>query len=143
MIINICHDQQELAVRITQPGCSGGQVIDHDLFLLRIQAPHCPHLLKSPICLTGCWPQHREPFFDPNCPPHELPALVYPALKTDEEGRIVFRFDSLLHKLPKGRYIGTIIFDGTPITELDLDLCSIPFLVDEAVVVTSQTDEDC
>lgn len=138
-IIRICQGQPELALRIVQPGCGGGQLIEYERIRMVIQAPHCEHRLKSPLVFNGCWPGFNTPWRD-SPPPHELPALIYPAFDTNEYGETVFRFDDKLYALPPGRYFAFIEFtNGTLITRLDLDLCNSPFLVDTARV----TEEPC
>lgn len=138
-IIRICQGQPELALRIVQPGCEGGQLIEHEHIRLVIQAPHCEHRLKSPLVFNGCWPGFTTPWRD-DIIPHEIPALIYPAFTTNEQGETVFRFDDKLYKLPPGRYFGNVEFsNGTLITKLDLDLCTIPFIIDRARV----TEQPC
>ncbi|MBQ3569593.1 MAG: hypothetical protein IJA20_02845 [Methanocorpusculum sp.] len=136
-IVKICQGQPELAVRLVQPGCGGGQLVDVDNLRLVIKAPECNHLLKSPIIMTGCWPGYDNLPRLGETPPHELPAVVYPAFDTNDNGDIIFRFDKQLFELPPGRYWGYVeLANGTILTKLDLDLCFTPVLVD-AVSVTS------
>ena len=135
-IIKICQGQPELAVRLVQPGCHGGQLVDSSNVRMVIKAPECNHLLKSPIIMTGCWPGYKNIPRYGELPPHEYPALIYPAFTTNDKGEIIFRFDNQLYNMPPGRYIGYVeLIDGTPLVQLDLDLCYAPVLVD-AVTVT-------
>ena len=138
VITRICQGQPELAVRLVQPGCDGGQLIDCNNIRLVISAPSCPCLLKSPLLFTGCWPGYDTPWED-NVRPDELPALVYPAFDINDKGETVFRFDDKLYKMPPGRYIGSIeLNDGRRLAELDIDLCTQPVIID-SVTVTSKT----
>lgn len=133
-ITRICWGQPELAVRLVQPGCNGGQLIDYEHIRLVITAPACPYRLKSEQVFYGCWPSYETPWSD-GILPHELPALVYPAFDTNDEGEIVFRFDSHLWKLPPGRYIGSVeLNDGRQLAELDIDLCTTPVIIDKTRV---------
>lgn len=144
-IIRICQGQPELAVRIVQPGC-GSQLIDFQNIRLVIQAPNCTCIPCSPIIVSGCWPGYPGPFDEPRCPISKLPALVYPAFNTNADGETVFRFDRRLWSLPTGRYFGNIEFNnGTPIDRLDIDLCTIPFLVDKVSITQEPCSEsgDC
>lgn len=151
-IIRICQGQPNLSVVISQHGCDGGQVINHEDIRLAIFAPHCKHVLKSPWQLCGCWPQHRHmavpnQYWDEACgcldylriPPHEIPVLIYPAFDTDDEGAVVFWFDDELWKRPPGRWIGEVqTRSGHVLVTLDLDLCTVPFITDK-VSITSET----
>lgn len=144
-IIRICQGQPELAVRIVQPGC-GGQLINFEDIRLVIQAPHCDCMPCSPFIVNGCWPGYPGPFGEPACPASELPALVYPAFDTNDKGETVFKFDNRLWSLPPGRYFGNIEFNnGMAIDRLDIDLCTIPFLVDRVSVTHEPCSEsgDC
>ncbi len=136
-IVRICQGQPELAVRLVQPGCDGGQLIDWEHVRLVIKAPHCPHLLKSPMIFTGCWPGWETPWTN-QVLPHELPALVYPAFDTNDDGETVFRFDKNLYTLPPGRYEGRVeLSNGALLSVLDIDLCTMPTIIDK-VSVTSK-----
>lgn len=136
-IIRICQGQPELAVRLVQPGCEGGQLINHEDIRLVIRAPECNRRLKSEQVFTGCWPGYDTPWSD-GIYPHEFASLVYPAFDTNENGDTVFRFDRNLWKLPPGRYWGFVEFNnGQLITKLDLDICNMPILLD-AVTLTSE-----
>lgn len=136
MIIQICQNQPDLALRIAQPGCSGQQLIDYESVRMVIRAPHCPCLLKSPIVRDGCW-LYNEPIRPENILPHELPAIVYDAFSVNDDGEIVFKFDALLWRMPPGRYIGHVEFkNGCPIVQVDIDLCSRPYIVDRATPVS-------
>lgn len=134
-IIKICQGQPELAVRLVQPGCNGGQLVDYENLRLVIKAPECNRLLKSPIIMTGCWPGYDNLPRLGELPPHEYPALVYPAFDINENSEVVFRFDHQLLELPPGRYWGYIeLNNGTVLAKLDLDLCSSPVLIDTVSV---------
>lgn len=143
-ITRICWGQPELAVKLVQPGCNGGQLIDYEHVRLVIQAPHCKCRLKSELIFTGCWPGYETPWTDAVYP-HELPALVYPAFDTNDKGETVFRFDDQLWHLPPGRYWGILEFnDGRPIAKLDIDLCTTPVLIDSvSVTQTPCNSNDC
>lgn len=133
MIIQVCQNQPELTLRIVQPGCNGGQLLDYTQLRLVIRAPECKFLLKSPIYREGCW--LYNPPGEHEVPPHELPAIIYEGFDCNDKREVVFRFDSLMWKLPPGRYFGYVEYkDGTPITKVDLDLCTIPFIVDKATL---------
>lgn len=139
VITRICKGQPELAVRLVQPGCMGGQLVTENLRLV-ITAPQCQCHLKSPLLFTGCWPGFTTPWSDAVYP-HELPAVVYPAFETNDDGDVVFRLDDLLWKMPSGRYIGTIEFNnGQVLTELDIDLCNFPVLIDTVTVTGADCD---
>lgn len=138
-IIRISYGQPDIAVRLVEPGC-GSQVIDYEHIRLVIQAPHCPEeSCLSPLEFCGCWPG-----FDTSktCrPPHEHGILIYDAFDRTDDGEIIFRFDSKLWKLPSGRYIGSVeIKDGPCLAKLDLDLCSVGYLIDR---VTTGKSGDC
>ena len=133
-ITKICFGQSELRIRLVQPGCGGGQLVNDTDVRLVIAAPYCNHRLKSPQLFLGCWPGFDTPWCS-DALPHELPAIVYPAFTVDENGDTVFRFDGKLWQLPPGRYIGTIEFnDGRIIAKLDIDLCNDPVLLDRVSV---------
>lgn len=144
--IEICHGQRELAVKIVQPGCEGSQLLDLDLKLV-ISAPVCPaHIMKSPQHWVGCF-VHPAPELLVSTIPHELPPVVYPAFRIDLEGRVVFYLDDLLFSRPKGRYIGRIVlprhlqetaYDGECLVELDIDLCTKPWIVSEVAINSVQ-----
>lgn len=137
MITKICYGQSELSIRLVQPGCDGGQVVNWRDVRMVIAAPHCDHRLKSPQVFRGCWPGFETPWSDAVYP-HELPALVYTAFETNDEGETVFRFDDKLWRMPPGRYIGTIEFtNGTVLAQLDLDLCNSPVIVDRVRVTSA------
>lgn len=61
----------------------------------------------SPWYLTGCWPGKRTGVDVANWRP-DFPAIVYDAFELDPDGRIVFRLDERLHRLPPGRYTGAV-----------------------------------
>jgi len=132
-------------VRIIQPGCNGGQLINSDDIRLVIQAPDCGCAGQSPFIVYGCWPGYDGPIGEAHIPPHDRPALVYPAFDINDEGDTIFRFDRRLWTMPGGRYIGTIEFNnGDIIDQIDIDLCTIPFLVDRVSITLEVCSEgDC
>lgn len=133
-ITKICFGQSELCIRLVQPGCDGGQLVNYQDVRLVIAAPYHNHRLKSPQLFRGCWPGFDTPWCD-DVYPHEMPALVYPAFDTNEDGDTVFRFDDKLWQLPPGRYVGTIEFNnGMRLAQLDIDLCNAPVIVDRVSV---------
>lgn len=139
VITRICKGQPELAVKLVQPGCQGGQLVGYEGIRLVITAPECACRLKSELRFTGCWPGYTTPYSDSNRI-HDVPALVYPAFDINAKGETVFRFDHLLWERPAGRYIGTIeLNDGTKLATLDIDLCNIPVFIDSVSV----THESC
>lgn len=132
-IIKICEGQPSLAVRIVTPGCNGSQLVDYKQIRLVIVAPPrtpCEFPL-SPQEFSGCWPAHDvQKWNDSFILPETQPLLIYPAFEVNDDGDIVFLFDSKLWER-KGRYIGLVEFlDGTKILELDLDICSQKFVAD-------------
>ena len=133
-IVKICQNQPTLAVRITTPGCNGGQLVDYKQVRLVISAPelttHEP--LLSPLCFSGRWFGHDlKKWEDSFIPPDQLPLLIYPAFGTNDDGDIVFILDSQLWKRV-GRYVGSVEFnDGQKILELDLDICTTQFIADK------------
>lgn len=138
-ITKICQGQPYLSVRLSAPGCQGGQLIDYEKIRLVITAPQrttCEMPL-SRLHFTGCWPGHDtekyERQFDP---PDQRPIICYDAFKCSPDGDIVFRLDAMLYKvLPPGRYVGLIEFkNGTPIVKLDIDLCFDQFVLDRVTV---------
>lgn len=136
MIIQICQDQPEIALCIVQPGCTGQQLIDAGLRLV-IRRPDCYCCRTPPILRKGCWLYNPpKPYHEP----HELPALVYDAFEVNDEGLIVFRLDDLFFEYPPGRYSGTVELKpcSTPIVQVDIDLCSIPFVLSEAQVTSKR-----
>lgn len=129
-IIQICRGQPELAVRLVQPGCRGGQLVDYRNIRLVIQAPTCHGRQASHLCFKGCWPGHNTPW-ESRAPIQELPILVYPAFTLNGMGETVFRLDEQLWRYPSGRYIGNIeLLDGTHLSTLDIDLCNVPVIID-------------
>lgn len=129
-IVQICRGQPELAVRLVQPGCQGGQLMDYRNIRLVIQAPVCHCWQASPLRFEGCWPGHNTPW-ETRPPIQELPALVYPAFTLNDKGETVFRLDEQFWRYPSGRYIGNIeLLDGTPLSTLDIDLCNVPVIID-------------
>lgn len=134
MIIKIRRGQPELRLSLVQPGRDGAKLASDNLRLI-ISAPHCDCLLKSPLIFEGCWPGHeiRE-----EVPPHEWPALCYPAWEVSDDGDVVFRLDELLFQRPPGRYIGQVEWkDGRPIARLDIDLDSGPYIIDKITVISA------
>lgn len=140
-ITRICIGQSELAVRLVQPGCDGGQLIDYKHVRLVISPPCCPNpIMKSPQCFCGCWPGYKTPWTDAHLYSQDLPSIVYPGFDTNEQGETVFRFDQKLWDLPPGRYQGSIeLTDGTQLAVLDIDLCNAPVLIDRV----ARTDRGC
>ena len=133
-IVKICQNQPTLAVRITTPGCNGGQLVDYKQVRLVISAPErttCEPLL-SPQCFKGCFPGHDvDRWNDSFISPDQLPLLIYPAFGINDDGDIVFILDSQLWKRV-GRYVGSVEFnDGQKILELDLDICTTQFIADK------------
>lgn len=132
-IVRICQGQPELAVRLTTAGCNGAQLVDWKQVRLLIVPPArttC-ELPLSPQCFKGCWPTHDIEKWNASFSlPESQPLLIYPAFGTNEDGDIVFVLDEQLWKR-RGRYIGLIEFiNGEKITELDLDICTQPFVAD-------------
>ena len=137
MIVRICRGQPELAVRVVAPGCDGGQLVDWEDIELCILAPKCTcEGPFSKLYFKGCgwWGHDVDRWNEQQVPREEIPVLVYPAFDTDDDGNIVFKFDSKLWQRA-GRYVGLIRFkDGTEITRLDLDICTTQFLADKVTV---------
>lgn len=137
MIVRICRGQPELAVRVVAPGCDGGQLVDYEDMELCILAPKCTcEGPFSKIYFHGCgwWGHDIDRWNEQQVPPEEMPVLVYPAFDVNDNGEIVFKFDSKLWERA-GRYVGLIRFkDGTEITRLDLDICTTQFLADKVTV---------
>lgn len=146
-IIEICQGQPRLALMITQPGCDGSQLMHWEDTRLVIRAPNCPTccVLLSPTCFCGCWPGHDVDRWNAHdCPPHEHPILIYDAFNRDDAGRIVFLFDSLLYQRPPGRYLGEVQFkNGRHIVSFEIDLCSRPFILNDAQTITVGGSCDC
>ena len=137
MIVRICRGQPELAVRVVAPGCDGGQLVDWEDIELCILAPKCTcEGPFSKLYFKGCgwWGHDVDRWNEQQVPPEQMPVLVYPAFDTDDDGNIVFKFDSKLWQRA-GRYVGLIRFkDGTEITRLDLDICTTQFLAYKVTV---------
>ena len=137
MIVRICRGQPELAVRVVAPGCDGGQLVDYEDMELCILAPKCTcEGPFSKIYFHGCgwWGHDIDRWNEQQVPPEQMPVLVYPAFDVNDNGEIVFKFDSKLWERA-GRYVGLIRFkDGTEITRLDLDICTTQFLADKVTV---------
>lgn len=140
-IVKICQGQPELAVRITTPGVHGSQLIDYKHIRLVILPPPEPRceLPLSPQRFKGFWPGHDVERFNASfIRPEEMPLLIYPALKVNDQGETVFRLDDQLWKRT-GRYVGSIEFNnGQKIAMLDLDISTQQFILDK-VTVNSQT----
>lgn len=142
MIIPLSATQGELAVSIVEPGCSGGKILDHSIFRLVIRRPEnadC-RMAFSPIIRKGCWPGMPE-WIDPSLRV-DIPTLVYPAFTTDEDGNIVFKFDSKLRQLLPGRYWGCVekqtASGWVGIRTLDIDLETTVALVERVIVSDSE-----
>ena len=137
MIVRICRGQPELAVRVVAPGCDGGQLVDYEDMELCILAPKCTcEGPFSKIYFHGCgwWGHDMDRWNEQQVPPEQMPVLVYPAFDVNDNGEIVFKFDSKLWERA-GRYVGLIRFkDGTEITRLDLDICTTGFIADKVTV---------
>lgn len=146
MIIRLCEDQPKLALRISQPGCSGGQLMGRGV-VLNITSAACPGVLKSPLLWCGCFADTRIKESDCcNVPELDSPSLQYPAFDVDEEGRVVFYFDKKLWSLPGGRYRAILSFrDGGVIDTFDLDLCNRPLVIDQVAVTDAKYcgDDKC
>lgn len=135
-IVNLGYGEKEIAVRIIQPGCDGGQLIDYKNLQLMICAPDCGYLLKSPIIMKGCHPGN---FYRNPPDPRQLPRLYYPAIKTDLKGRTVFRLDDKFEQYPAGCYIGQVQFkNGQVVCDIDLRLHTTPFIIDEIEIITPE-----
>lgn len=141
-IIRLCRGQPELAVRIVQPGCDGGQLA-HTAIQLVLRSPHCGCPMLSPWKIKGCWPGYHGPRNYLPSPHEEQLKLVYPAYSLDDDLNVVFRFDNKLFDLRPGRYEGLVEFrDGTEIMYLDIDLCNTPFIIDKVSVNTVTCTEE-
>lgn len=133
MIVKLLRGQPSLTVSVVEPGCNGRKLSHIDGIRLVIRAPECPCLLKSEIVRTGCWPGNEPNSEKENCRPDQLPAIVYNAWDTDDNGDIEFRFDGLLDRLPPGRYIGQVTYEnGVSLVTLDLDLWPTRFIPESA-----------
>lgn len=132
-IIKIMQGQPELAVRLVSQGEPGQQLIDYKNIRLVVMPPREQRVepLLSVQHFSGFWPGHDvEKWNEQFVPPEELPILVYPAFTVDDEGKIVFRFDSKIYKR-RGRYQGIVeLNDGTILTTLDLDICNQTWVAD-------------
>ena len=119
------------------PGCDGGQLVDYEDMELCILAPKCTcEGPFSKIYFHGCgwWGHDIDRWNEQQVPPEQTPVLVYPAFDVNDNGEIVFKFDSKLWERA-GRYVGLIRFkDGTEITRLDLDICTTGFIADKVTV---------
>lgn len=125
MIIKLNRDMSRLALRVkTSDG--GRQLTDWRrlrLFLTRGErGPDCCHDRASPWYFFGCWPGHRETGVDRNAPGRgrpDAPPVWFDAHELDGEGRVVFRFEDRLAKLPNGRYTAMLVarpdIDETPL----------------------------
>ena len=138
MIVRICRGQPELAVRVVAPGCDGGQLVDYEDMELCILAPKCT--CEGPFSkIYFQWAAAGggttlTAGTSSRCRRRRCPVLVYPAFDVNDNGEIVFKFDSKLWERA-GRYVGLIRFkDGTEITRLDLDICTTGFIADKVTV---------
>lgn len=138
MIVRLCEDTPKLGLRIVQPGCSGKQLMDTGVDLA-ITPVSCP----APDLLEPYWEdcelkwRSRRP---------TITALVYPAFEVDDDGNVVFYFDSKLWNMPPGRYRGQVMIGGScSQTCFDIDLCNRPVVIDAAVVVSVPAcgDNEC
>lgn len=149
-IIKLCYGQDELAIRLQQPGCDGRQVIGFSRYQLHICAPApCKPCRFTKFIFTGCWLGYEDWENKPYKPLHELPMLTYEAFDVTDDGLIVFRFDEELWRRPPGRYIFTFVYNYgpgqfVPVAELDVDLCNAPTVLDKVVVTElNYTGENC
>lgn len=142
-IIKICQGQPSLAVKITTPGTHGAQLVDYKHLRLVIAPPIEPReeLPLSPQRFSGFWPGHDiDKWNNSFTLPEEQPLLIYPALYVNDDGETVFRLDDqLLGHV--GRYVGIIELNGQKILELDLDISTQRFILDQ-VTVYSKTYGD-
>lgn len=141
-IVKLCRHQPEIAVRLVQSGCDGGQLVDWRNVRLVIEPGKCCEVELTEWDLYGCWPGYTANTC--RCKPFQ-PALVYPAFTLDPKGRVVFRFDELMWSNPPGRYLARVEYMGcTPITEFEIDYCNQPFLIDQVVVQSTDCSQgDC
>ncbi|MDR1872007.1 MAG: hypothetical protein LBS60_08870 [Deltaproteobacteria bacterium] len=121
MIVKIYREQPELKVTLVQPGHLGRDVFLEEIKLI-IEPPDPRKFAQlSPIIRLGDWgyPLPIEPY-----PPehHRLPAIVYPAFDTDDEGAIIFRLDNHLWRRPSMRYVGHVMINSYEALTLDIDL---------------------
>ena len=140
-IVKIHQGQPWLAVRLVTHGSGSQQLIDWQNLRLAILPPQCPRrsIPLSPQHFEGCWPTHDiEKFNNSFILPENRPTIIYPAFKTDERGAVIFRLDDLIWRHP-GRYLGLIeTNDGRPIVELDLDVDTTRFIIEDVVVAEQQ-----
>ena len=138
MIIRLCEDTPKLAVRITQPGCGGRQLMDTRVDMV-IRPVVCAERTHTHTYWDGC-------AFKEEVIPDPVPALRYPAFELDDEGRVVFYFDNKLWSLPPGRYQADIEIDGTCTqTTIQIDLCNRPVAVEQIAVTGASScgDSSC
>lgn len=137
-VINIRQGQPYISVRIAAPGPTGGQLIDWERVRLVIIPPPEPRceLPLSPQYFTGFWPGHDLNRWHRHfIPPEEHPVVVYPAFGLDDDGAILFRFDSKIEQL-HGRYLGRIeTLDGHPLVDLDLDIGLYKWVADDVKAI--------
>lgn len=137
VFVRIQPGQEELAVRLVQPGC-GSQVISREDMRLVITAPQPKSALLSEQTFTGFWPGSETPWSDAVGAGRDF-MLVYPAFDVNEEGDVVFRFDDQLRTLRPGRYIGSVeTASGTQLVSLDIDLSPTPLLI-ETLTLTGKS----
>lgn len=131
MIIRLCENTPKLHLRIVQPGCTGGQLLEK--VSLIIQPPVCVRQDKIHYEWEGC--EYKAVVI-----PSEIPTLKYPAFEIDDDGYVVFYFDNKLWSLPSGRYIATVDIDGccNDLT-FGIDLCNSPLEID-SIAVTEETN---
>lgn len=142
-IIKICQGQPSLAVKITTPGTHGAQLVDYKHLRLVIAPPIEPReeLPLSPQHFSGFWPGHdTDKWNNSFILPEEQPLLIYPALYINDDGETVFRLDDqLLGRV--GRYVGIIELNGQKILELDLDISTQRFILDQVTVYSKTCGE--
>lgn len=138
MIVRLCESTPKLGLRIVQPGCTGQQLMDTGVNLA-ITPVNCP----APDLLEPYWEdcQLKWRSLRP-----EIPALTYPAFEVDDDGNVVFYFDSKLWNLPPGRYRGQVMLGiHCSRTTFDIDLCNRPVVIERAVTVATPPcgDTEC
>ena len=127
MIIRLCEDTPKLALRIIQPGCSGGQLSSIEGVALRITEVQCYEPQEVKV-YDHCF-NHVETF------KRTVPSVTYPAFEVDDAGRVVFYFDAMLWGFPKGRYTAHVLLDDCCVFSFDIDLCNRPVIVDQVVQI--------
>ena len=109
MIVHITHGMTRLGLHIKEYG-SGRLLVDWESLQLLIspgQYDSCCGPNGSPWILTGCWPGKHTGVDVANARP-DFPTIIYDAFELDADGRVVFRLDDYLFRLPSGRYTGAI-----------------------------------